>query len=214
MGTLRCTVRTGRYKNFVKPILRAVSLSLVLASLAPPPFNAGFITFSAQPEFVQLDLKQPLYNLVMEMENSNWTMNTDLNAVFLKLLLPLAVKNKVPQEEMIKRLFIFSDMQFDEASKADAGDWKTNHDVIEEAYRNAGFGTVEVHGDREGVATMNGFSPAMLKVFMGERDAEEWEEVQEDGEVKTVQVKKEFNPISVMKKALMKESFNGLAVVE
>ncbi|KAG6851562.1 hypothetical protein C0991_008085 [Blastosporella zonata] len=73
---------------------------------------------------------------------------------------------------------------------------------------------VEVHGNREGVAKLNGFSPAMLKVFMAERDAEEWEEVQEDGEVKTVQVK-EFNPISVMKKArLMKESFNGLAVVE
>ncbi|KAG6915849.1 hypothetical protein DXG01_009608 [Tephrocybe rancida] len=172
----------------VEPIFPAISLSLVLASLAKPPFNGGFITFSAHPQFVELDLTQPLHDTVQLMGSSGWGMNTDLNAVFLKLLLPLAVKNKVPQEDMIKRLFIFSDMQFDDCSEArtDAANWKTNHDVIEEAYKAAGYempqivywdlanhGTVEVEGDREGVALMNGFSPAMMKVFMGETDAEE-----------------------------------------
>lgn len=29
-------------------------------------------------------------------------------AVFLRLILPLAVKHKVPRDEMIKRVFVFS----------------------------------------------------------------------------------------------------------
>ncbi|KAG6844940.1 hypothetical protein H0H87_002273 [Tephrocybe sp. NHM501043] len=220
--------RLRNSSTYVQPILPAISLSLVLASLAGPPFNGGFITFSENPKFVELDLTRPLSSIVSEMSNAHWSMNTDLNAVFLKLLLPLAIKNKVPQEEMIKRLFIFSDMQFDAASSVhSAGDWKTNHDEIVEAYRKEGYevpqivywdlsrhGTVEAQSDREGVALMNGFSPAMLKVFMGENEENEWEEVTKDGEAKTVKVKEEFNPVSVMKKALMKQSFEGLIVVD
>ncbi|GLB38008.1 hypothetical protein LshimejAT787_0410590 [Lyophyllum shimeji] len=78
----------------------------------------------------------------------------------------------------------------------------------------AHYGTVEVQGDRDGVALMNGFSPALLKVFMGESEEEEYEEVKADGGTETVKVQEEFNPISVMKKAVMKKSFDGLVVVD
>ena len=68
---------------------------------------------------------------------------------------------------------------------------------------------------------MNGFSPAMLKVFMGEREDEEvsseWEEVTTDGtSTVTTMVEKEdeFNPINVMKKALLRKTFDGLVVVD
>lgn len=37
------------------PILPALALSLVTPRLAKPPFANNFITFSAQPEFVELD---------------------------------------------------------------------------------------------------------------------------------------------------------------
>ena len=77
------------------------------------------------------------------MAGADWGMYTDLNAVFLKLLLPLAKKNEVEREDMIKRLFIFSEMQFDECraldGEADVADWKTGHDEIERAYRDAGY---------------------------------------------------------------------------
>lgn len=222
-------------KRDVEPILPAISLSLVLASLSKPPFNGGFITFSAHPKFVQLDLTKSLYDIVNEMERSQWEMNTDLNAVFLKLLLPLAVKNKVKSEDMIKRLFIFSDMQFDAAENtcSDAGSWATNYDVIEKAYNEKGyevpqivywdlngFGakTFEVDSGRKGVAMMNGFSPALLKVFMGEtEEVEEWEKVTEKGDSETVVEEKEedqFTPVNVMKKALLKKSFEELVVVD
>jgi len=219
-------------KKHVQPILPAVSLSLILASLAKPPFCGGFVTFSAEPQFVTVDLDQELSKQVGRIANSDWGMNTNFSSVFLDLLLPLAVKHQIKQEDMIKRLFVFSDMQFDDAedsssSKPDA--WETNHDVIEKAYKKAGYEVPEVvywdlsadggprtketaDSKKTGVAMMNGFSPAMLKVFMGEEElTDEWEKVGEDGGVVEKDV---FNPVNVMMKALMKTSFDGLVVVD
>ena len=237
----------GKYdKNNVEPIFASISLSLVLASLAKPPFDAGFITFSAEPQYVQVDLKQSLQEQVTFMSNANWGQNTDFRAVFVDLLLPLAVKNKIKPEDMIKRLFVFSDMQFDESiesqglwlgiseqPKLEPTSWETTYDFIEDAYKKAGYEvpqivfwdlngttgpkTVEVESDRKGVAMMSGFSPALLKVFMGEQEEEvsEWEEVMTDGSTVAVEEKEdEFNPFNVMKKALLRKSFEGLVVVD
>ena len=232
---------TEKYdKAHVSPIFASISLSLVLASLAKPPFDAGFITFSAQPEFVRVDLNQSLQEQVTFMSCANWTQNTDFRAVFVDLLLPLAVKNKIKPEDMIKRLFVFSDMQFDQSRHSYYSDyystpWETTYDFIEDAYTKAGYEvpqivfwdlngrtagpkTVEVESDRKGVAMMNGFSPALLKVFMGEEEEEEvseWEDVTTDGSsTVAVEKEKEFNPFNVMKMALLRKSFDGLVVVD
>lgn len=220
-------------KKYIYPILPAVSLSLVLATLAEPPFNGGFITFSAHPQFVTVDLDQSLGEQIRRVASSDWGMNTDFTSVFLRLLLPLAVKNKIKQEDMIKRLFVFSDMQFDDSVGSTVGSdaWETNYVVIEKAYKKAGYEVPEIvywnlsaNGGRmtketddskkKGVAMVNGFSSAMLKVFMGEEESGEWEKVEEDGSVTVVEEKAEFNPFNVMMKALMKESFDGLVVVD
>ena len=243
---------TDKYdKEDVSPIFASISLSLVLASLAKPPFDAGFITFSARPQFVRVDLKQSLEEQVTFMSHADWTQNTDFRAVFVDLLLPLAVKNKIKPEDMSKRLFVFSDMQFDVSrcsyrddynsylgfyGRRDPTPWETTYDFIEDAYTKAGYEvpqivfwdlngqtvgpkTVEVESDRKGVAMMNGFSPALLKVFMGEQEEEvsEWEEVATDGASTATVVEKEeelFNPIIVMKRALLRKTFDGLVVVD
>ncbi|KAJ3553256.1 hypothetical protein NP233_g12688 [Leucocoprinus birnbaumii] len=225
-------------KRHVQPIFPAIGLSLMLASLAKPPFNSGFVTFSSKPEFHRLpDMDTTsLSALVMDASRAHWEMNTNFKAVFLDLLLPLAIQNHVQPEDMIKRLFVFSDMQFDSADKkASKRKWETNYDLIEKEYRTWGYdvpeivfwnlmgqqvtfsgATVEVESDRKGVAMMSGFSPAMMKVFMGEaeeEEGEEWSEVTKDGDV--VEKKEdEFTPINIMKKALYKKSYDGLVVVD
>ena len=151
---------------------------------------------------------------------------------------------------MIKRLFVFSDMQFDVShnsyhSRRGLTSWETTYDFIEDAYTKAGYEvpqivfwdlsgrtvgpkTVEVESDRKGVAMMNGFSPALLKVFMGEaeeeeeaeveevvEEEEEWEELMDRTSSITVAEKEdEFNPINMMKKALLLKSFDGLVVID
>ncbi|KAG6847236.1 hypothetical protein H0H93_009345, partial [Arthromyces matolae] len=206
-----------RKRKHIPPILPAISLSLILASLTKPPFNSGFITFSQNPKFVPLDFtNKRLGELVYEMSKAEWGTNTDLEAVFLKLILPLAMRKGEGE-----------------------GGWKTNYEVIKGMYEDAGyevpeivywdlarFGTVDVdvsgQAEMEGVALMNGFSSVMMKVFMGENEEEEeeeeWVEVGEEegeGEVKRVKkVKEEFNPVEVMRKVLGRRSFGGLVVVD
>ncbi|KAK0197089.1 hypothetical protein F5146DRAFT_1099404 [Armillaria mellea] len=212
------------------PIMPALALSLVLSKLSKPPFNDGFITFSNRPEFVRLDPTKSLYDTVVGMVRTHWEMNTNFNAVFMKLLLPLAIKHRVKQEDMIKRLFVFSDMQFDAAAgqSSNVATWETNYDTIEKAYKAAGYEvpqvvfwdlsryhTTEVTAERKGVALMNGFSPALMKVFMGETEEEElegWEKVTEDSE--TAKKADEFNPLNIMRKSVMKKNFDRLAVVD
>ena len=130
----------------VEPIFPAVALSMVLAQVARPPFANTFITFSANPQLVQLDPARTLWENIQAMESSEWGMNTAFHKVFLDLLLPAAIKHNVPPEDMIKRLFVFSDMQFDEAQVQDdsADGWNTAHDVVEQKFREAGYELPEI----------------------------------------------------------------------
>ena len=220
-----------------EPIVPAVALSMVLAQLARPPFANVFVTFSEQPEIVVLREGAGLAANAAAMVSSGWGMNTDLHAVFVRLLLPLAVKHRVPREEMVRRLFVFSDMQFDEADGVgrNAARWETNHDEIARAYAEAGYDvpeivywnlagaleTVPVEAERKGVALMSGFSPAMMKVFMGEEDADDEEldddtvMVDEEGEeIKPAPRKQEMTPLSVMMRALGMTSYDNLVVMD
>ncbi|THH27836.1 hypothetical protein EUX98_g6351 [Antrodiella citrinella] len=228
MGALDSSFYDGRH---VDPIFPAVALSIVLAQVASPPFNGGFITFSERPEFIKLDTSQTLGEMAAQLVGTAWGMNTDFDAVFLDLLLPLAKEHQLKPEDMVKRLFVFSDMQFDE-SRGDtrSGDaWETNHDVIERAYREAGYEvpeivywnlagsvtTTPVLAEKQGVALMSGFSPNMMKVFMGEEDEDaDWEDVGERKDRKEEEEKVPLTPREVMMKSLGKESFSGLVVVD
>ncbi|KAH9166119.1 hypothetical protein EDB89DRAFT_1910956 [Lactarius sanguifluus] len=196
-----------------------------VAQLAKPPF--------ANPEVVTLQEGVGVAANVAAMVRSSWGANTNLHAVFVRLLLPLAVQHRVPREDMVRRLFVFSDMQFDAAELAKGGEpgaWVTNHDAIARAYEEAGYDvpeivywnlagelqTAPVEAERKGVALMSGFSPAMMKVFMGEDVEEPLDDdtvlVDEKGEEVKLPRKPEMTPLSIMKRALEKPSYDGLIV--
>jgi hypothetical protein len=226
------------YGPETRPILPALALSMTLAQLAKPPFANIFVTFSSDPALVAIQEGAGLAANAKAMVGSEWGGNTDLQAVFVRLLLPLAVKHRVPREDMVKRLFVFSDMQFDQAtgSWGDVEGWETNHDAIARAYAEAGYDvpeivywnlaggleTAPVEAERKGVALMSGFSPAMMKVFMGE-DADAEEETMDDDmvmvdeqgeEIKPKPQKQEMTPLSIMRKALGMASYDKLVVLD
>lgn len=84
-------------KKFVEPIYPAVALSMLVSQLAKPPFQNTFITFSESPGIVRIDPRRGLVKVAQDMVCAAWGQNTDLQAVFLKLILPLAEKHKVPK---------------------------------------------------------------------------------------------------------------------
>lgn len=184
----------GMFGSKPQPILPAVALSLVLAQVARPPWVNTFITFSENPQIERVHPEEGLAQTAMRICRADWGSNTDFNAVFTKLLLPLAVEAKLPKEEMIKRLFVFSDMQFDESYRDTLGEgnWQTEHQKVVGAFHEAGYDVPEivywnlagnelakpVTATEEGVAIMSGFSPNMLKVFMEGGAIEQEEELQ------------------------------------
>jgi len=217
--------------DVVEPIFNSVALSLLLAQLAEPPFSNCFITFHEDPSIVKLSSAPDagLIDFAREMERAPWGGSTDFEAVFLQLLLPMAIEHKLKKEDMVKRIFVFSDMQFNEA-KSGGTPWETNHQRIVKAFGEAGYDVPEivywnlagrvaakpVTKDTPGVAMVSGFSGNLLKVFMDDEELkeEEWSKVEEDGAEEEKAEKKSMTPEEIMQKALGKKSFDGLKVLD
>jgi hypothetical protein len=126
------------------PMDTAIGLSLLVAEVCKPPFGGTFITFSESPTVVQLNLEQSLSQKVQFMERADWGGSTDFRAVFERLILPMAVKNNLKQEDMVKRIFVFSDMQFNQGdgvwSRTGATSrWSTSYQSIAQKYMEAGY---------------------------------------------------------------------------
>ncbi|KAF8522189.1 hypothetical protein BU17DRAFT_45135 [Hysterangium stoloniferum] len=211
------------------PIFPSVALSLLLAQMAQPPWANTFITFSQTPEIVSVNPEDDLVTTAASMVRTAWGMSTDFNAVFVKLLLPLALEHKLKPEEMVKRIFVFSDMQFDDSRKNTglSTRWETEHQIIKRKFEKAGYELPElvywnlagnvakpVTKDDEGVALVSGFSPGMLKIFLeqGAPDVDvDEEDIEGNGEPAE---KKKLDPVDTMLTALRRESFAGLQVFD
>lgn len=223
------------------PLDSSIGLSLLLAEITAPPFGGNFITFSSNPKFEKvkgMTLQEKIHNL----ERADWEMSTDFVAVFEKLILPMARKHELKQEDMVKQVFVFSDTQFNSAGGGSR--WTTSYERIKKQYelygyempqlvfwnlaggRDGGVAPKPVTADEEGTALVSGYSQGMLKVFLDngsfedpeaeEEIVEEEEEVDdEDGET-AVQVKKKvkMDPMTTVRKAISYKSYSMLRVVD
>ncbi|KAF7560345.1 hypothetical protein G7046_g3798 [Stylonectria norvegica] len=132
------------------PMDTAIGLSLLVAEVTKPPFGGAFITFSESPTVEEVKLESTVHEKYEKLSNAEWGQTTDFVAVFEELILPMAIKNKVTKEDMVKRVFVFSDMQFDQAHspgwnsddivhKRKEGGWNTSFQRIQKKYEEAGY---------------------------------------------------------------------------
>ncbi|KAI0554618.1 hypothetical protein F4679DRAFT_579645 [Xylaria curta] len=132
------------FRDGTCPMDSAIGLSLLVAEVTAPPFGGHFITFSGSPAVQSVDLSKSLRDKVAKMARADWSMNTNFVAVFEKLILPMAIDNKLSQEDMVKRIFVFSDMQFDSAESSSgyhhSGEkLSSSYERIKSKYREAGY---------------------------------------------------------------------------
>jgi hypothetical protein len=216
------------------PMDSAIGLSLLISSVTAPPFGNGFITFSMKPTYISLAQREPmgLVDTVRYASNADWHMNTDFVAVFEKVILPMAVENKIKQDDMVKQVFVFSDMQFDAASSSTER-WSTSYERIKTKFSAAGYEMprlifwnlasgktdkpVDI-GDGD-TALVSGYSQGMLRAFLEEGvfegDEESVEmEVEEDGIVKVKKGAAKIDPLSVVRKAVGGKAYAMLEVVD
>lgn len=186
------------------PMEVCVALGLLVSELSEEPWHGRVITFSENPQLHLIrggTIKEKM-NFVKRMD---WGMNTDFQKVFDKML-EVAVQGQLPPEKMVKRVFVFSDMEFDEAS---ANPWETDYEVIKRKYEENGYGeavpevvfwnlrdslSVPVTASEKGVALVSGFSKNMLKLFL------------EGGGI--------ISPRAVMEKAISGKEYEKLAVFD
>lgn len=159
------------------PIEVALSLAVYYAERNTGPYHNKFMTFSERPSFVNLHDGDNLNEKIKDVPSI--MQNTDLEAG-LKLILDVAVKNNLEQEDLPKALVVISDMQFDEAT------WTCNNDRIKDyyfdniqaMYRNSGyevpniiFWNVDARENMESIVRFNktnvqmvsGYSPSVFK---------------------------------------------------
>ena len=211
------SMSSPRFSDGTCPMDSAIGLSLLVAEVTEPPFGGTFITFSEDPLVQRIALAQGLRQKVERMEKAAWDMNTNFVAIFERLILPMAKNNKLKPDEMVKRVFVFSDMQFDSAeSQAVRGShyrgWSNSYDRIKDSFEDAGYDMPELVfwnlcGGRgatapkpvtvaeEGTSLVSGYSQAMLKVFLDGGGFEEPEE-ESDSEDEVVVTKGEGDDVT------------------
>lgn len=218
----------------------AIALSIIVSSVTKPPFGNRIISFSSTPELVHVPASMGLQAQVNTVMDGPMGYSTNFVAVFRRLILPLAIENKVKPEDMVKRIFVFSDMQFDEAQSTN-DKWATHHQIIKQEFEAAGYELPElvywdlagfkrsqdrstpVTRDTTGTALVTGHSQAMLKTFLeggtfeeGEEDEVVVDEAGDDGDDWGVVGKKKaaMTPLDIVRKTIGHKSYAMLTVVD
>ncbi|CAK7327391.1 unnamed protein product [Dovyalis caffra] len=167
-GTLKnclaiCDVSGSMYGT---PLEVSVTLGLLVSELSEVPWKGKLITFSGNPQ-LQIIQGDSIRAKIECIERMDWHCNTDFQKVFDKIL-ETAKKGNLREDQLIKRLFVFSDMEFDEAS---ANNWETDYETITRKFHENGYSSVPeivfwnlryskatpVPSDQKGVALVSGF---------------------------------------------------------
>ncbi|CAL5338084.1 uncharacterized protein LOC114275108 [Camellia sinensis] len=186
------------------PMEVSVALGVLVSELSEEPWKGKLITFSHNPK-LQMVEGDNLISKIEFVRRMEWGMNTDFQAVF-DLILQVAVNGNLSEEEMIKRVFVFSDMEFDQASFCP---WETDYQAIVRKFGEKGYGSAvpeivfwnlrdsratPVPGNQKGVALVSGFSKNLMTIFL-----------EEGGDL---------NPEAVMEAAIAGEEYKKLVVLD
>ncbi len=115
-----------------RPMSVAVSLALYFAEKSKGIFRNHFITFSEKPNLQEIkgnNLQEKMWSI----EKAEWGYNTNLQNVF-DLILNTAVKNHLDESDIPEKIYIISDMEFDQACEKN----HTNFKEIGYKYKRAG----------------------------------------------------------------------------
>ena len=189
----------------------ALSLGLYCADKCKGPFKDHFITFSAHP-LLQKVTGSDIYEKVHRMAGADWGMNTNIEAVF-DLLLNTAVKNNCKQSDIPSKIYIISDMQFDNATYYTNG--RTYMEDLREKWARYGYELPSivywnVRASNSGgmfqttykgidCCIVGGYSPSLFRDIINGTIVE----VNEKGEKK-----EKLDPLVVMYKTLMNERYD------
>lgn len=164
-----------------QPLQVAISLGILVAECTKGPFHGQVITFSSNPRWHRLtgsNLKEKVHS----MKYNDWGQSTNLRAVF-DMILKNACDAELAASEMVKTLFIFTDMQFNQCDNGK--NWESTFEYAKRCYEEAGYElpriicwnlrtsaskTLPCEQNEKGFAMLSGFSAELLKCVLTAQD--------------------------------------------
>ena len=169
----------------------ACAMGLLISKCSVGKFKHHVLTFNSVPAFAVIK-DAPIYDRWRQLSSISWGGSTNIQATF-ELILNRGKECKLTQEDMPKRLWIISDMQFNQVNGYGA---VTNFEAIEKMYAASGYTRPQIVfwnvngsssdfpvsvGDH-GTALISGFSPSVMKAVLEGDDS--------------------FSPYGIMRKSL------------
>ena len=166
-------------RNGASPIDVSIALALYFSERAKGPYKDVFITFSREPTLQRI-VGGNIWDRVNSMQN-DFIEDTNLEKVF-DLVLQTAVASSLAAEDMVDKIYIISDMQFNAASgqKEDGVETfyqlmkgkfdKTIYTIPKLVFWNVNAGdhnTLPVLKNTPNTCMISGFSPSILQ-FLGQ----------------------------------------------
>ena len=145
------------------------ALGIYFAGHLEGAYHNRFITFSSQPEYVDLNNCKSLREKLELAFSHDDCSNTNIKSTF-NLVLQTALQNHLPQDELPGTILIISDMEFDAA--VTCGNMKTLFKNIEEDFAKHGYkmpklvfwncnsrtNVIPIKENKLGVGLVSGFS--------------------------------------------------------
>ena len=156
------------------------ALTLYMADHNTGPWKGKFITFSSNPEIIDVSAEKTLHDKLDKVSHYGDCSNTDIYKT-MKLILKTAVNNHMTQEDMPEMIVICSDMQFD--GRMFNLNKTLFEDIIDE-FEAAGFKmpkicfwnindrnekTIPLQQNDLGLILCSGFSVQIMKMFMSNK---------------------------------------------
>ena len=174
---------TSGYGTKVRPLDVATALAVYMADHNKGIWKDKFITFSANPKFIDLSNCTTLRDKLIKTYDEDECSNTDIEKTMM-LILNTAISNHCSQDDMPKQIVIVSDMGWDSATyqyNNRSGIDESLFDYIAKEYANAGYmlpriifwnvagqtgNGVPMQQNELGVVLMSGFNIQLLDMIM------------------------------------------------
>ena len=173
-----CDTSSSMHTPDYLPIDNSIALGLLISHCTKGVFNNHVITFNTIPEFITIT-PSCLYNRWLQLRDIPWGGSTNIQETF-KIILDKAKRFNLSGDDMPKRIWIISDMQFNAVD----GSSNTNFEVIDNMYKKSNYTRPQIifwnvngastdfpiTSDENGTCLISGFSPSIMKSILSNND--------------------------------------------
>lgn len=173
-GSMMLTLNDGG-----TPLSVATALAIFCAEHNMGEWHDKFVTFSAQPKFIDMSKADTLLDKIKICLNETECTNTNIERVF-ELVLANAVKHNMVQKD-IPDILIISDMEFDSATSTTINAFETLFETIGKQWAEHGYTlpklifwnvasrtcTIPMQSNANGLILMSGYSANMINMVIG-----------------------------------------------